>query len=46
MAIKLIASDFGICGPALQNWLRKADVEERIRPSVNAEQNAELPGAK
>ena len=40
--IEQIARDFGIHPTTLQNWLRKADVEEGVKPGVTDEQNAEL----
>ena len=40
--IEQIAKDFGIQATTLNNWLRRADVEDGVRPGVTEEQNAEL----
>jgi transposase len=40
--IEQIARDFGIHPQTLQNWLRRADVEDGVKPGVTDEQNAEL----
>jgi transposase-like protein len=40
--IEQVARDFGIHPQTLQNWLRKADVEDGAEPGVTGEQNAEL----
>jgi transposase len=44
--IRDIASDFGISGLCLTNWLAAADVEDGIKPGVTAAENAELRDAK
>ncbi|MGH8880849.1 MAG: transposase [Stackebrandtia sp.] len=36
--IRQIADDFGVSETCLQNWLRKADVEDGKRPGVTAEE--------
>ncbi|WP_331758043.1 IS3 family transposase (plasmid) [Nocardia sp. NBC_01377] len=41
-----IAKDFGISVSCLQNWLRKADIEEGHRPGVTGQESAELREAK
>ncbi len=41
MSIKQIATDFGISETCLQNWLRKADVEDGNRPETLATESAE-----
>jgi transposase len=40
--IEQVAKDFGIHPQTLQNWLRKADVQDGVKPGVTEEQNAEL----
>jgi transposase len=40
--IEQVAKDFGIHATTLQNWLRKADVQDGVKPGVTDEQNAEL----
>lgn len=40
--IEQVAKDFGIHPQTLQNWLRKADVQDGVKPGVTDEQNAEL----
>ncbi|MDG3011498.1 IS3 family transposase [Rhodococcus sp. D2-41] len=37
-----IAKDFGISEATLHNWLKKADVEDGVRPGVTAQESAEL----
>jgi transposase len=39
--LRQIADDFGISETCLQNWLRKADVEDGNRPGVTAEEARE-----
>lgn len=40
--IEQVAKDFGIHPQTLQNWLRKADVQDGVKPGVTEEQGAEL----
>lgn len=40
--IEEVAKDFGIHVTTLANWLRKADVEDGVKPGMTDEQNAEL----
>src|SRR4051794_1433231 len=44
--IKQIATDFGIAESCLRNWLRRADVEDGLKPGTTAAENAELREAK
>ena len=44
--LKVIAADFGISESCLNNWLKKADVEDGIKPGTTAAQNEELKAAK
>lgn len=44
--LRTIAADFGISETCLTNWLRKADVEDGIKPGVTSAQNEELKAAK
>jgi transposase-like protein len=44
--IKQIAADFGIAESCLRNWLRRADVEDGLKPGTTAADNAELREAK
>jgi transposase len=37
-----IAKDFGISDGTLSNWLKKADVEDGIRPGLNEADTAEV----
>jgi transposase len=37
-----IAKDFGISEGCLHNWMKKADVEDGVRPGVTAFESAEL----
>jgi len=39
--LKDIAADFGISESCLTNWLRKADVEDGIKPGVTEADHAE-----
>jgi transposase-like protein len=39
--ISQIAKDFGISEATLHNWLKKADVEDGIRPGVTSAEAAE-----
>jgi transposase len=41
-----IAKDFGISESCLANWLKKADVEEGVKPGVTEKESAELGDAK
>ncbi len=37
-----IAKDFGIAEATLHNWLRRADIDDGIRPGVSSAESAEL----
>ncbi len=37
-----IAKDFGISEATLHNWLKKADIEDGVRPGVTEQESAEL----
>ena len=41
-----IAKDFGISESCLMNWLKKADVEEGVKPGMTEKEFAELRDAK
>jgi transposase len=41
-----VASDFGIHEMTLSKWLRKADVEDGVKPGVTADQAQELRDLK
>ena len=41
-----IAKDSGISESCLANWLKKADVEEGVKPGVTEKESAELRDAK
>jgi transposase len=41
-----IAKDFGISESCLANWLKKADVEDGVKPGVTEKESAELSEAK
>ena len=40
--IEQVARDFGIHAGTLTNWLRKADVENRVKPGRTESESAEL----
>ncbi|MDG3013825.1 IS3 family transposase [Speluncibacter jeojiensis] len=44
--LKQIAADFGISESCLTNWLKKADVEDGIKPGTTAGENSELREAR
>ncbi|WP_126349492.1 IS3 family transposase [Kocuria rosea] len=44
--IKQIAADFGIAESCLRNWMRRADVEDGLKPGAPAAENVELREAK
>jgi transposase len=41
-----IAKDFGISDTCLANWLKKADIEDGVKPGLTATESAELRDAK
>lgn len=41
-----IAKDFGISDATLHNWLKKADVEDGVRPGLNDADAAEIRALK
>ena len=41
-----IAKDFGISESCLMNWLKKADVEDGVKPGVTEKESVELREAK
>jgi len=44
--LKDVAADFGISESCLNNWLKRADIEDGVQPGATAAQNAELRDAK
>ena len=42
VTIEQIASDFGVHPMTLQKWLRRAEIDDGVRPGVAAAQSAEL----
>ncbi len=40
--IEQVARDFGVHPQTLQNWLRKADVQDGVKPGVTESESAEL----
>ncbi len=40
--IEQVAKDFGVHPQTLQNWLRKAAVEDGVKPGVTSAESAEL----
>ena len=44
--IEQVAKDFGIHATTLNNWLRRADVEDGVKPGMTEDQNAELREVK
>jgi transposase len=44
--LKDVAADFGISESCLNNWLKRADVEDGIKPGVTDAEHAELRAAK
>ena len=40
--IEQVAEDFGIHVTTLASWLRRADVEDGVKPGMTEDQNAEL----
>lgn len=41
-----IARDFGISESCVQNWVRRAEIEDGVKPGSTAAENAELREAK
>ena len=41
-----IAKDFGISESCLMNWLKKAEVEDGVKPGVTEKESAELRDSK
>ena len=44
--LKQIAEDFGISESCLTGWLKKADVEDGVKPGTTAAESAELREAR
>ncbi len=44
--IEQVAEDFGIHATTLANWLRRADVQDGVKPGMTDDQNAELREVK
>ena len=40
--IEQVAEDFGIHATTLAGWMRRADVEDGVKPGVTEKQNAEV----
>lgn len=41
-----VAKDFGISETCVQNWVRKAEIEDGVKPGVTSSEHAELREAK
>ena len=41
-----VAKDFGISETCVQNWVRKAEIDDGIKPGVTSTEHAELREAK
>lgn len=41
-----IAKDFGVSEATLHNWLKKADIEDGIRPGITDDQASEIRAMK
>jgi transposase len=46
VTLEQIAADFGVHLMTLSGWMRKADVEDGVRPGITGEQPAELREAR
>ena len=46
VSLEAIAADFGIHAMTLSGWIKKADVEDGLRPGVTSVESAELREAK
>lgn len=46
VTLEAIAADFGIHAMTLSGWIKKADVEDGLRPGVTSVESAELREAK
>ena len=44
--LKQIAQDFGISDATLQNWLKRADIDEGVRDGVTSSEQKELREAR
>jgi len=44
--LEQIAKDFGVHQATLTSWMRKADVEDGVKPGMTQEQSAELRDLK
>ena len=42
VTLEQIAADFGVHPMTLSKWMRKADVEDGVKPGVTASESAEL----
>jgi len=46
VTLEAIAADFGIHAMTLSGWIKKADIEDGIRPGVTSVESAELREAR
>ena len=46
VTLEQVAADFGIHAMTLSGWIKKADIEDGIRPGVTSVESAELREAK
>ncbi len=46
VTIEQIARDFGVHPMTLQKWMRRADIDEGVKPGVTRTESAELREAK
>ena len=42
VSLEKIAADFGIHPITLSTWLKKADIEDRVKPGITSAESAEL----
>ncbi|WP_079168455.1 transposase [Streptomyces colonosanans] len=46
MTLEQVAADFGVHVMTLSKWMRRADIDDGVKPGTTAQENAELREAR
>lgn len=46
MTLEQVAADFGVHAVTLSKWMRRADIDDGVKPGTTAQENAELRAAR
>ncbi|MFJ7496733.1 transposase [Streptomyces sp. NPDC097727] len=46
MTLEQVAADFGVHVMTLSKWMRRADIDDGVKPGTTSQENAELRAAR